>query len=268
MDENYTVILFPEFVTLKAEVEKLRTEISMLLLERDELRLVVCKNIETAYMLSLGSIEYKAYELHCELLRLKRKIDLVQAKKNRQEKVVLSAIEEQLDEEFTEYQRQLDEQINKMNKALDHSKGRVLTDEETKEIKKTYRNIVKALHPDLHPDITPAQIQLFQNAVQAYENGDLNSLRIISEMVAEPVIPEQSENGLTILTKEKERLTRTLELIREQISEIKATYPYTMKDLVEDPEKIAEKKKELEDTINELKEAYDLYAARLKEMLR
>lgn len=268
MDENYTVILFPEFVTLKAEVEKLRTEISMLLLERDELRLVVCKNIETAYMLSLGSIEYKAYELHCELLRLKRKIDLVQAKKNRQEKVVLSAIEEQLDEEFAEYQRQLDEQINKMNKALDHSKGRVLTDEETKEIKKTYRNIVKALHPDLHPDITPAQIQLFQNAVQAYENGDLNSLRIISEMVAEPVIPEQSENGLTILAKEKERLTRTLELIREQISEIKATYPYTMKDLVEDPEKIAEKKKELEDTINELKVAYDLYAARLKEMLR
>jgi len=268
MDENYTVILFPEFVTLKAEVEKLRTEISMLLLERDELRLVVCKNIETAYMLSLGSIEYKAYELHCKLLRLKRKIDLVQAKKNRQEKVVLSAIEEQLDEEFAEYQRQLDEQINKMNKALDHSKGRVLTDEETKEIKKTYRNIVKALHPDLHPDITPAQIQLFQNAVQAYENGDLNSLRIISEMVAEPVIPEQSENGLTILAKEKERLTRTLELIREQISEIKATYPYTMKDLVADPEKIAEKKKELEDTINELKEAYDLYAARLKEMLR
>jgi len=268
MDENYTVILFPEFVTLKAEVEKLRTEISMLLLERDELRLVVCKNIETAYMLSLGSIEYKAYELHCKLLRLKRKIDLVQAKKNRQEKVVLSAIEEQLDEEFAEYQRQLDEQINKMNKALDHSKGRALTDEETKEIKKTYRNIVKALHPDLHPDITPAQIQLFQNAVQAYENGDLNSLRIISEMVAEPVIPEQSENGLTILAKEKERLTRTLELIREQISEIKATYPYTMKDLVEDPEKIAEKKKELEDTINELKVAYDLYAARLKEMLR
>ena len=80
MDENYTIILFPEFVTLKAEVEKLRTEISMLLLERDELRLVVCKNIETAYMLALGSIEYKAYELHCKVLRLKRKIDLIQAK--------------------------------------------------------------------------------------------------------------------------------------------------------------------------------------------
>lgn len=267
-NNEYAVILFPEFVTLKAEVEKLRTEMSMLLLERDELRLVICKNIETAYMLALGNIEYKAYELHCQVLRLKRKIELIQAKKNRQEKIILINIEEQLDQEFSEYQQKLDEQINKMNKALEHNKGRLLTEEETKEIKKTYRKIVKALHPDLHPDITPAQIQLFENAVQAYENGDLNSLRIISEMVAEPVVPEHSENGLTLLAKEKERLTQILTLIKEQIATIKNEYPYTMKEIVEDSEKIAEKRKEIEDTIAELKEAYDLYAARLKEMLR
>ena len=263
-----TVILFPEFVTLKQDVEKLRTEISMLLLERDELRLVICKNIETAYMLALGSLEYKAFELQCKVLRLRRKIDLIQAKKNRQEKIVLSAIEETLDEEFAEYQRQLDEQINKMNKALEHSKGTPLTEEETKEIKKIYRNIVKALHPDLHPEVTPAQVQLFQNAVEAYEHGDLNSLRIISTMVAEPIIVEPSESALTVLAREKERLSKTLELIREQIAEIKSEFPYTMRELVESPEKIAEKKEEIEETLAELKEAYDFYSARLKEMLR
>lgn len=266
--ESSNIILFPDFEELKKEVEKLRTEISMLLLERDELRLVVCKNIETAYMLALGSLEYKAYEWHCEVLRIKRKIDIVQAKKNRQEKIVLAMIDEQLNEEFAEYQRQLDEQINKMNKALDHSKGRPLTEEETKEIKKIYRNIVKALHPDLHPDVTPAQIQLFQNAIQAYEHGDLNSLRIISEMVTDPVVPEVGENAMAVLTKEKERLSKSLELIREQISEIKNEYPYTMKDLVEDPEQIAEKKAEFEELIEELKEAYNLYAERLKALLR
>lgn len=268
VDAECTIILFPEFVALKAEVEKLRTEISMLLLERDELRLVICKNIETAYMLALGSLEYKAFELNCEVLRIKRKIDLIQAKKNRQEKVVLSVIEEMLDEEFAEFQRQLDEQIDKMNKAIDHSQGRPLTDEETKEIKKLYRSIVKALHPDLHPEVTPAQIQLFQNAVQAYENGDLGNLRIISEMVADPVVPEHSESGLSCLAKDKERLTKTLELIREQIANIKSEYPYTMKELVNDAEQVAEKRTELEGMIAELEEAYDLYAARLKEMLR
>lgn len=200
---NCTVVPFPEFAALKAEVEKLRVEISMLLLERDELRFVICKNIETAYMLALGSLEYKAFELNCNVLRIKRKIDLIQAKKNRQEKIALSAIDKLLDKEFAGFQCQLNEQIDKMNKALDHSQGHVLTDEETKQIKKLYRSIVKALHPDLHPEITPAQMQLFQNAVQAYENGDIGNLLIISEMVAGPVVPEQSESGLSILTKDK-----------------------------------------------------------------
>ena len=181
---------------------------------------------------------------------------------------MLSAIEELLDEEFAEFQRQLDEQINKMNRAIDHSQGRPLTDEETKEIKKLYRSIVKALHPDLHPEVTPAQIQLFQNAVQAYENGDLGNLRIISEMAADPVVPEHGENELSILAKDKERLTKTLELIREQIANIKSEYPYTMKEQVNDPEQVAEKRTELEKMIAELKEAHDLYAAKLKEMLR
>lgn len=267
-DGEYTVILFPGFLKLKKDIEKLRTEISMLLLERDELRLVICKNIETAYMLALGGLEYKAFELNCSVLRLKRKIDLIQAKKNRQEKVELSSIEKILDKEFAQYQQQLDEQINKMNEALDHSMKRILNDEETKEIKKLYRSVVKALHPDLHPDVTPAQLQLFQNAVQAYEDGDLNSLRIIAEMVTEPVIPEQTEDALSLLVKDKERLAKCLEQIRVQISAIKLQYPYTMKDLIEDPEQIAEKRAELEQTIVELKEVYDYYAARLKEMLR
>ncbi len=169
MDSNSSIILFPEYASLKAETEKLRTEVSMLLLERDDLRLVICKNIETAYMLALGSLEYNAYEWHCKVLRIRRKIDIIQAKINRQEKIIISVIDEQLDEEFAEFQRNLDEQIQKMNKALEHSKGRPLTEEETKELKKLYRSIVKALHPDLHPDISPAQVQLFQNAVNAYE---------------------------------------------------------------------------------------------------
>ncbi len=263
-----TIILFPEFVTLKQDVEKLRTEVSMLLLERDELRFVVCKNIETAYMLALGSLEYKTFELQCKVLRLRRKIDLIQAKKNRQEIIVLSAIEEALDKEFAEYQCRLDEKIDKMNKALDHSKGTPLTEEEAKEIKKIYRKIVKALHPDLHPEVTPAQVQLFQNAVEAYEHGDLNSLRIISTMVAEPIVVEPSKSALAVLAKEKERLTKAIELIREQIAHIKSEFPYSMKELVESPEKIAEKKAEIEEALAGLKEAYNFYSARLAEMLR
>ena len=236
------VIVFPDFEKLKSEVEKMRTELSMLLLERDELQFVICKNIETEYMLKLGSIEYKAYKAQCAALRLKRKIELIQAKKNRQEKVIISAIEETLDSEFAEYQKQLNEQIDKMNDALKRSKAEVLSNEDNKKFKKLYRKIVKALHPDINPDVSEAQVQLFDNAVSAYKNGDLNTLKIIGEMVGNSPLPEQHKDALTQLNEEKERLQNLLKVIRDSIEQIKSKYPYTMKEIIEDEEQTEEKR--------------------------
>ena len=268
VSSSSNVIVFTDFEKLKSEVEKKRTELSMLLLERDELQFVICKNIETEYMLKLGSIEYKAYEAQCAALRLKRKIDLIQAKKNRQEKIIISAIEETLDEEFAEYQKQLDEQIDKVNAAIKRSKAEVLSDEENKELKKLYRKIAKALHPDINPDVSEAQVQLFDNAVSAYKSGDLGTLRIISEMVGNNPLPEQHKDAMTQLVEERERLEGLLESIRESIENIKSEYPYTMKDILEDTKKTEQKKQELESVIEQYNELISIYKAKIEEMLR
>lgn len=180
---------------LKEAVEKLRTEISMLVLERDELLMVDCKNIEMAYMLELGSLEYKVYEMQCAVLRVKRKLALIQAKKNRQEKIILARLEALLDEEFAAYKAKLDEHINKMNEALERSKGKSLSSEDTKELKSLYRAVVKSLHPDLNPDISEAQLKLFKTAVDAYKNGDVESMRIIGAMVSTPKIIRHDEDS-------------------------------------------------------------------------
>lgn len=79
---NDNIILFADFENLKNQVEKLRTELSMLVLEHDELQYMECPNIEMAYMLELGALEYRAYEAQCTALRLKRKLELLQAKRN------------------------------------------------------------------------------------------------------------------------------------------------------------------------------------------
>ena len=262
------VIVFPDFEKLKSEVEKMRTELSMLLLERDELQFVICKNIETEYMLKLGSIEYKAYKAQCAALRLKRKIELIQAKKIRQEKVIISAIEETLDSEFAEYQKQLNEQIDKMNDALKRSKAEVLSNEDNKKFKKLYRKIVKALHPDINPDVSEAQVQLFDNAVSAYKNGDLNTLKIIGEMVGNSPLPEQHKDALTQLNEEKERLQNLLKVIRDSIEQIKSKYPYTMKEIIEDEEQTEQKKKELENILSQYNELISIYKAKIEEMIR
>lgn len=267
-DTKGVIIPFPDLAVIKEEIEKLRIELSMLLLEHDELKYVECKNIEMMYMLALGALEYKAFELNCTMLRLKRKIELIQAKINRQEKVSISAIDKLLDDEFAEYQERLNEQMKKMNSALERNKGEILTIEETKELKALYRSIVKALHPDIHPNVTKEQLRLFQNAVDAYKNGDINSLRIINEMVVNHDLSESKENVITVLTKEKERLLQMLDLIEEHIADIKDSYPYNLKPIVQSEELTEKKKIELEDTITRLKEIIEIYNARIEKMLR
>ncbi len=267
-DTERAVIIFPEVAKMKKEIEKLHIELSMLLLERDELKYVECKNIEMKYMLVLGALEHKAFKLNCQMLRLKRKIELIQAKKNRQENVSISDIDKILDNEFAQYQEELNKQIDKMNSALERSKGEALSEEETKELKSLYRTIVKTLHPDIHPDVTKAQLNLFQNAVEAYENADINALRIIKEMVDVPELQKSDEKGPDALIKEKERLLNMIEQIRKQISEIKESYPYNLKSIVQSEQLTAEKKADLEDTVSRLQEMIEMYKRRIEEMLR
>ena len=196
------IILFPNIEKLQTEIKMLRTELSMLMLERDELLYVECKNIEMAYMLELGALEYKLFEAQCTYLRLKRKVDLIQAKKNRQEKIDLAAIDGILDNEFFEYQEKLNERIDQMNNAIERSNNECLSQEEYVELKKKYHRIVKALHPDLHPDVGQEKIKLFYKAVEAYENGDLNTLRLIDEMVSGTELPDKHEDAIQVLIKE------------------------------------------------------------------
>lgn len=261
------IILFPDFVKLKKEVEKLRVQLSVLVLEHDELLYVECKNIEMKYMLTIGGLEYKAYEIECSILRLKRKVELIQMKKNRQEKVIVTEIENQLDDEFAEYEARLNKLINKMNGALERSSGQPLSKEESREIKKLYRAIVKSLHPDLNPDLSEAKIKLFHNAVNAYENGDLNGLRIIMAMLTDSTIPEEKTNGLNQLTEEKERLTKLLHTINNRILDVKSKYPYTMKSFIQNEEKTEKRKAELNATIKELNEVLTAYKAKIKQLV-
>ncbi len=265
--EETNLILFPDLEKLKTEVGRMKAELSMLLLEHDELQFVVCKNLETEYMLKLGGLEYRTYEAQCRYLRLKRKAELIQAKINRQETIYLPAIEEKLDAEFAEYQKQLNAQIGRMNEALKRSRLKTLTGEETAELKKLYHRIVKALHPDLHPGVTKEQQMLFEHAVYAYKNGDLPSLRLIGEMVGDTPDMTQ-EDAAAALGREKERLSGEISEVRSRIDQIKGRYPYTMKSLLKDETKLAKKRQELEELLEQYRQLAAVYETRIEEMRR
>lgn len=261
------VIILPSYAELKKKAQKLRTELSMLILEHDELVMVECKNIEMAYMLALGGIEYRMIELKNAALRLKRKAELIQAKLNRQEPISIEEIEKKLDKEFDVYTQFLNTEVDKITRALERNKCELLSEEETKELKKLYRSAMKSLHPDLNPDISKEKLALFHNAVEAYENGDLETLRIIETMVSDSPLNEISESGLGALIKECERLSDMIKKVKDDIKKVKNDYPYIMKSVVGDENKMAEKKASIEEKIEYWSNMASYYEGRVNELL-
>ncbi len=247
------IIEFPDFKAFEEEVEQLRKDLTEIVVQRDELQFVICKNIETQYMLEIGAFEYKAYQTYCDYLRLRRKATLIQARKNRDERVHLEEIEKQLDREFEDYQQKLNKQLDIMNAALKRSQMEALSQRESEELKDLYRKIVKGLHPDLHPGQTRQMIELFNRAVIAYETGDLGNMRIIYELIKKTDPDVHPEDSMQKLKKDKARLQTMIRDVELQIEIIKQTYPYTLLKYLESD---IEKQKKL-DEIQSLQKSYE-----------
>ena len=262
------IVEFPDTKNLKEKIKLLRENLEELLIEKDNLESIVCENIKTKYTILFGGLEYRLYKASCKYLRLRRKKEMIQAKKNREEKIVMKEIEADLDNEFIEYKRKLDEKISEMNNALKRSKLEVLSKDEVNEMKKLYRVIVKKLHPDLNPKITDAEKELFYRATESHKNGDLTAIRLIFEIVeSDDVKDEITTSPTDSLEKEATRLETLVESVQKEIEKIKSTEPYIWKVYFDDENKKNEKLNGLERDIENFENAIRTQEEYIKELL-
>ncbi|MDO5716813.1 MAG: J domain-containing protein [Tissierellia bacterium] len=252
---------------LLQEKERLRIEVSMLLMERDELRHVECKELEMIYMLSLGDLEFAIYDAYCQYERLKRKCGLIQMAINRKKQPDLKEIERILKEEFQAYQRKLEDIINKINEAHTWHKSPKMTDAEYKELKSLYRKIMKTLHPDVNPDATEEDFAIMEKAKAAYEEGDLYTMRLLM-LIADKKEPVEQLNSMEALTQEIDRLKSYLERLHKEIQYIKSKEPYTYKEWIFDDEKVEEKRESLRAVLEKYEEAIQAYEIKIEDLLK
>lgn len=261
------VIVFPEYEKLKIKKEYLKKQLCDLLFERDNIVFVECKNIEAQYMIELGSLEIALYKIQCKVLRVKRKLSLIQQKINRREKIYEKEIEEILDIEFEEYKKQLEARIGNLNAAIDYKKATPLTENEAAELKQIYYKVIKKLHPDLNPDVTGAEEELFFKAVEAYNNGDICTMRIIGQALLDEDNSEILGDTIKELIKEVESLAEMVKNIEKDIEKIKSTFPYNALELLKDERKVKEKRLEYEKLIERETQLYTIYEEQVKRML-
>ena len=108
---------------------------------------------------------------------------------------------------------------------------------------------------------------LLKRAIVAYKEFDLTTLREIAAML-DGDAPENGECALDTLRKEKARLLELIRGIRAEIRNIKSRYPYTMKDLLDNPVRLAKEKEKLTARIDRARRAAEIYQGRIEEILK
>ena len=259
----------PEFDNLIFSIQELETELADLVFDRDRLLYHICPNLQAEYMLKIGKLEYAIFEYQCEILRTKRKIEIIQAFINRKQSYSIVEIEEQLEIEYQEYSRKLLEKQKEIEEARlkKSNRGRLLTDEEATELKKLYTQIVKKLHPDINPNTTEEQHGQFIDAVNAYKNADLTELRIIF-LLLDKIFITDNANTMEKLLSKKEELVKEKNFLTSEIFTIKGSFPYCIKDLLQDKNSLQNKIVELSDLLDSLKEQQKNIETRMESMLK
>ena len=262
------LITNPDQARLREEVREMRNRIVQLLQEKDALVLVECRGIEARYMSLVGALECEAFREEVAYRRTKRKMEMLQALANRREHADEEKIEQLLDEQMAEYQQRLDDRMDALNSVVMTGTGAgAYTAGSEEDLRTLYHKIVKGLHPDLHPDLSAQEIEMFYWAQNAYENRDLKALQTIADALrAEEDLPEEMSYG--DLLQEKERLLEIAAGIREEIGQIKSQYPYTMKDRINDEEWVRVRREELQDQIRDFIEIRKEYEKRVRELLQ
>jgi hypothetical protein len=264
------IIRNPEYENLLASVYELEDELAELVHERDKLLFHICPKIKTEYMLKIGKLEYAVFDYQCRILRIKRKIELIQAFINRGEPYDILEIEKQLDREYLDFtgcllEKQKEIDIARMFAAEELE---ILTEEESAELKRLYIQIVRRLHPDINPDSTEEQHAQFIDAVNAYENADLLEMRIIfllMEKSARTVL--DSRTSMKELCARKEKLFRETNHLLRIIENIKQTFPYSAGELLRNDVKLHERIDELTAVLSDCKEKHRTIEVRLKALI-
>lgn len=136
------------------------------------------------------------------------------------------------------------------------SAGEKTAEKKVPDAKELYRQIVKKLHPDVNPNVTEREKELFYAAVKAYREGDLVTLQKIYDEVFsnENINLDKKELSYDELVAFCDKIKDRIATLEKEIDEIHRDFPYSIKEFLDDDDAVTKKRKELERQIRKNEE--------------
>jgi hypothetical protein len=200
------------------------------------------------YAAAFGDRLKALHSLEIEAARLKREIELVQAAFNSGLELDYGKIHESLDAEFADWQAKLDAE------ALDLAKHRGVLDDlldpaAVREMRNLYRTLARRLHPDLNPDQSTTEAELWHRVNFAYDLRDLEELKaleILSRESDHSPTPDSIESLRALLEKLRFQLDRLLLKLAARRKE----WPFDQLETLDDNSATAARQAELDERIH------------------
>lgn len=218
----------------------LTEQLAELLAEVHDLRHVKQPYLLVLFQQQLGAWELKLLKLQCDVARTRRQIDLIQASLNQGVAPNLQKIQAALEQEFLQWQQRLHEHAAAVQAA--QGMGFVaLNPAEHVQLKQRYRQLVKQLHPDLHPAASPEQMDLWHQVCEAYAAGNLLLLGALA-LIVTPEEPLPKDAPASVL----ENLTAAITHQQILLAQLQTQPPFCHEAQWTDPDWIAQRRVELE----------------------
>ena len=250
----------------KMEIIKVRnaeySRYEELLLERDRLR-KEARIYHGLYVKEFGELHLSLFEKQITCIKKKKMIGYYQMAINCGGVIDQAEIDALLTKEMEEYQQKLQQMLEE-NKAAKEMQE--ISSVKLLKIKRIYRRLAKQLHPDINPMTAeiPELMQLWNSVMTAYNCNNLEDMEELEILVNKAL--ERLNMGYTEI--EIPNLAEKIEAVEAEIKKIRETDPYQYKYLLEDPELVEEKRRELEGQVRSYTEYEKELDSVINEMLK
>ena len=149
------------------------------------------------------------------------------------EPVDLVQIEASLDIEQASWKKLIDDMAVKLALAKEWAEAEALSVQAEKELKKLYYELAKKAHPDIHQNQSERLNSIWLQIVSAYKSGNLEGMKALA-LLLEDDTEDLNALSTDILESKREQLKKQMDQLAQVVTSLQQTFPYTIKDQVED----------------------------------
>ncbi|AGK98698.1 molecular chaperone DnaJ [Clostridium pasteurianum] len=261
--------LHPKVKELLSRYDILKDELGRLIEEREYITVTEIPRLQSEYKFKVGIVEYDCFALKIQMRAMRHEIKMRQAALMSGEIITDEEIKSRIEVELKNWKKQIDQMNEEINEAKLYLNSPTLVEEEAREFKLLYRNIVKKLHPDINLDLSEDNKTLWSEVNKAYKDGNIEELRSLNERAEniEEDLHLEDENVLDNISNRIVEKRNAIEKVIEDINKLNSEFPVNMKEKLDDKEWIRIKNEDTTKQIEDLEKKKVFLKAMLAEFI-